>query len=39
MSHHELADMLGKKSAGAAQVAVHRALVRLAQEMANDRRS
>ena len=39
MSHQELADMLGKKSAGAAQVAVHRALVRLAQEMANDRRS
>jgi RNA polymerase sigma-70 factor (ECF subfamily) len=39
MSHKELAEMLGKSSAGAAQVAVHRALVRLAQEMANDPRS
>ncbi len=38
MSHQEVAEMLGKNSAGAAQVAVHRALVRLAREMANDRR-
>jgi RNA polymerase sigma factor (sigma-70 family) len=37
MSHKELAEMLGKNTAGAAQVAVHRALVRLAREMANDR--
>jgi len=35
MSHQELAQLLGKKTAGAAQVAVHRALVRLAQEMAD----
>lgn len=39
MSHQEVAELLGKHSAGAAQVAVHRALVRLAQEMANDHRS
>jgi DNA-directed RNA polymerase specialized sigma24 family protein len=39
MSHQEVAEMLGKNTAGAAQVAVHRALVRLAREMANDRRS
>jgi len=39
MSHQEVAEMLGKNSAGAAQVAVHRALVRLAREMANDRRT
>src|SRR5262245_48087134 len=36
MSHQEVAELLGKNSAGSAQVAVHRALVRLAQEMAND---
>jgi RNA polymerase sigma-70 factor (ECF subfamily) len=36
MSHQELAELLGKSTAGAAQVAVHRALVRLAQEMAHD---
>jgi RNA polymerase sigma-70 factor (ECF subfamily) len=39
MSHQEVAELLGKNTAGAAQVAVHRALVRLAREMANDRRS
>jgi RNA polymerase sigma factor (sigma-70 family) len=39
MTHQEVAEMLGKSTAGAAQVAVHRALVRLAREMANDRRS
>jgi RNA polymerase sigma-70 factor, ECF subfamily len=37
MSHQEVADLLGKKTPGAAQVAVHRALVRLATEMARDR--
>ena len=35
MSHKDVADLLGKNSAGTAQVAVHRALVRLAREMAN----
>jgi RNA polymerase sigma factor (sigma-70 family) len=39
MSHKEVAEMLGKNSSGAAQVAVHRALVRLAKEMADGRRS
>ena len=38
LSHQELGDLLGK-SAGAAQVAVYRALVRLAKEMADDRHS
>jgi RNA polymerase sigma-70 factor, ECF subfamily len=37
MSHQEVAELLGK-STGAAQVAVHRALVRLAKEMADERR-
>jgi RNA polymerase sigma-70 factor, ECF subfamily len=37
MSHQEVAELLGKNSPGTAQVAVHRALVRLAQEMANVR--
>ena len=34
MSHQEVADILGKNSANAARVAIHRALVRLATEMA-----
>ena len=37
LSHQELGDFVGK-SAGAAQVAVYRALVRLAKEMADDHR-
>ena len=35
MSHEEVAQALGKPSANAARVAVHRALVRLAKEMAS----
>jgi RNA polymerase sigma factor (sigma-70 family) len=38
MSHQEVAELLGKPTAAAAQVAVHRALVRLAKEMAHERR-
>ncbi len=38
MSHQEVAQLLGKTSANAAQVAVHRALVRLAKEMVHERR-
>jgi len=34
MSHEEVAQALGKPSANAARVAIHRALVRLAKEMA-----
>jgi RNA polymerase sigma-70 factor (ECF subfamily) len=34
MSHQEVADILGKNSANAARVAIHRALIRLATEMA-----
>jgi RNA polymerase sigma-70 factor, ECF subfamily len=37
MSHEEVAQILGKSSANAARVATHRALVRLAREMANAR--
>jgi RNA polymerase sigma factor (sigma-70 family) len=37
MSHQEVADLLGKRTSAAAQVAVHRALIRLAKEMARDR--
>jgi RNA polymerase sigma-70 factor, ECF subfamily len=39
MSHQEMAELLGKNSAGTAQVTVHRALVRLAKEMARVHRS
>ena len=35
MSHEEVAEALGKPSANAARVAIHRALVRLAEEMAS----
>jgi RNA polymerase sigma-70 factor, ECF subfamily len=38
MSHEEVAELLGKTTTGAAQVAVHRALVRLAKEMCRERR-
>jgi RNA polymerase sigma-70 factor (ECF subfamily) len=38
MSHDEVAQILGKSSANAARVAVHRALVRLAKEMAGGKR-
>jgi RNA polymerase sigma-70 factor, ECF subfamily len=34
MSHQEVAQVLGKSTANAARVAIHRALVRLAKEMA-----
>jgi RNA polymerase sigma-70 factor (ECF subfamily) len=34
MSHQEVAEILGKNSASAARVAIHRALIRLATEMA-----
>jgi len=34
MSHEEVAQALGKPSANAARVAIHRALIRLAKEMA-----
>jgi RNA polymerase sigma-70 factor (ECF subfamily) len=37
MSHEEVAQAIGKPSANAARVAVHRALVRLAREMAGGR--
>jgi DNA-directed RNA polymerase specialized sigma24 family protein len=36
MSHEEVAELLGKPTAAAAQVAVHRAIVRLAKEMARE---
>jgi RNA polymerase sigma-70 factor (ECF subfamily) len=35
MSHEEVAQALGKPSANAARVAIHRALIRLAKEMAH----
>ena len=38
MTHQEIAELLDK-TPGAAQVAVHRALVRLAKEMASERRA
>jgi DNA-directed RNA polymerase specialized sigma24 family protein len=38
MSHEEVAQALGKPSANAARVAIHRALVRLAKEMAGGKR-
>ena len=34
MSHEEVAQILGRSTANAARVATHRALVRLAKEMA-----
>ncbi len=37
MSHEEVAQALGKRSANAARVAIHRALIRLAKEMAGGR--
>ena len=37
MSHAEVAEILGKSTANAARVAIHRALVRLAKEMAGGR--
>ena len=37
LSHAEVAQALGKPSAAAAHMAVSRALVRLAEEMAHDR--
>ena len=37
MSHEEVAQLLGKNTANAARVAIHRALVRLAKEMAGGR--
>src|SRR4029453_3297277 len=36
MSHEEVAELLGKPTPGASQVAVHRAIVRLAKEMAHE---
>ena len=36
MSHEEVAELLGKPTPAAAQVAVHRAIVRLAKEMARE---
>jgi RNA polymerase sigma-70 factor (ECF subfamily) len=39
LSHAEVAEALGKPSAAAAHMAVSRALVRLAEEMAHDRQS
>jgi RNA polymerase sigma-70 factor, ECF subfamily len=39
MSYIQVADLLGKPNVNATRVAIHRALVRLAQEMANDRRA
>jgi RNA polymerase sigma-70 factor (ECF subfamily) len=39
LSHAEVAEALGKPSVAAAHMAVSRALVRLAEEMAHDRRS
>jgi RNA polymerase sigma-70 factor (ECF subfamily) len=38
MSYGEVAQLLGKNTENAARVAIHRALVRLAKEMANGRR-
>jgi RNA polymerase sigma-70 factor (ECF subfamily) len=37
MSHQEVAQVLGKSTTNAARVAVHRALIRLAKEMASGR--
>jgi RNA polymerase sigma factor (sigma-70 family) len=37
MSHEEVAQLVGKSTANAARVAIHRALVRLAKEMAGGR--
>ena len=39
LSHAEVAEALGKPSAAAAHMAVSRALVRLAEEMAHDRQA
>lgn len=39
LSHTEVAKALGKPSVAAAHMAVSRALVRLAEEMAHDRKS
>ncbi len=39
MSYAELTDLLGKPNVNATRVAIHRALVRLAKEMADDRRA
>jgi RNA polymerase sigma-70 factor, ECF subfamily len=39
MSYTEITELLGKPNVNATRVAIHRALVRLAQEMADDRRS
>jgi RNA polymerase sigma factor (sigma-70 family) len=36
MNHEEVAELLGKPTPGASQVAVHRAIVRLAKEMAHE---
>jgi RNA polymerase sigma-70 factor (ECF subfamily) len=38
LSHAEVAEALGKTSAAAAHMAVSRALMRLAEEMAHDRK-
>ena len=38
LSHAEVAEALGKPSAAAAHMAVSRALIRLAREMAHDRK-
>jgi len=38
MSYTEITELLGKPNVNATRVAIHRALVRLAQEMADDRR-
>jgi len=39
MSYIEIAELLGKPNVNATRVAIHRALVRLAKEMADDRRA
>jgi RNA polymerase sigma-70 factor (ECF subfamily) len=39
MSYTDIADLLGKPNVNATRVAIHRALVRLAKEMADDRRA
>jgi RNA polymerase sigma-70 factor (ECF subfamily) len=39
MSYTEIAELLGKPNVNATRVAIHRALVRLAKEMADDRRA
>jgi len=39
MSYTEITELLGKPNVNATRVAIHRALVRLAQEMADDRRA